>query len=167
MMLFTYFMSSSRQGQLWKKKNGFGDKTLVSPLPPLDHILKSVQLKLFSQEERGKRFEIGEVKCQTIVKSWRSSNHYWKNAHNNDRAQGKKVTLLLPNALGKGRKRSRWHACSSSLFSPHRITEALETLLARNSTLERAKNGMKEEKQKILSSPVIVALTSEKPPWDN
>ena len=165
MMLLTYFMSSSRQGQLWKKKNGFSDKTLVSLLPPLDHILKSTKKLFFKRKE--KRFEIGEVKCQTIVKSWRSSNHYWKNAHNNDGAQGKKVTLLLPNALGKGRKRSRWHACSSSLFSPHRITEALETLLARNSTLERAKNGMKEEKQKILSSPVIVALTSEKPPWDN
>ena len=80
MMLLTYFMSSSRQGQLWKKKNGFGDKTLVSLLPPLDHILKSTK-KLFFKK-RKKRFEIGEVKCQTIVKSWRSSNHYWKNAHN-------------------------------------------------------------------------------------
>ena len=143
---------------------------LVTRLLSLCFLLSIISWKApknFSSKEKKKRFEIGEVKCQTIVKSWRSSNHYWKNAHNNDGAQGKKVTLLLPNALGKGRKRSRWHACSSSLFSPHRITEALETLLARNSTLERAKNGMKEEKQKILSSPVIVALTSEKPPWDN
>ena len=53
MMLLTYFMSSSRQGQLWKKKNGFGDKTLVSLLPPLDHILKSTK-KLFFKKRKKK-----------------------------------------------------------------------------------------------------------------
>ena len=44
------------------------------------------------------------------------------------------------------------------VFSPPRITEALETLVLA---------GENSKKQKILSAPVIVALTSEKPPWDN
>ena len=44
------------------------------------------------------------------------------------------------------------------VFSPPRITEALETLVLA---------GENSKKQKILSAPVIVVLTSEKPPWDN
>ena len=44
------------------------------------------------------------------------------------------------------------------VFSPPRITEALETLVLA---------GENSKKQKILSAPLIVVLTSEKPPWDN
>ena len=81
MMLLTYFMSSSRQGQLWKKEKWFWWQDSCLFASSSRSYLEKHQ-KTFLQKRKKKRFEIGEVKCQTIVKSWRSSNHYWKNAHN-------------------------------------------------------------------------------------